>query len=168
MSPELMTQIGETLCQILAFVIFFWILKRFAWGPVTKLLDERQRRIEEGFEDIKRKQADAERLHEEYAARLRDIETEARTKIQAAIAEGRRVAGEITENAREESVKITDRAQRNIQLEIEKARLELRGEIVALTMATTERLLREKLDETAHQRMVATFIEDVERQMFTS
>ena len=144
------------------------ILKLFAWGPVTKLLDERQKRIEDGFDEIKRKQADAEKLHEEYAAKLRDIEAEARTKIQAAINEGRRVASEITENAREEAVKITDRSQRNIELEIEKARLELRNEIVALTMATTERLLREKLDEPTHQRMVTTFIEDVEKQMFTS
>jgi F-type H+-transporting ATPase subunit b len=164
MSYEFIWENSELFTQILAFVIFFWILKRYAWGPVTKVLDERQRRIEQGFEEIRAKQADADQLHEDYGAKLRDIEAEARGRVQEAVAEGRRVAAEITENARDEAVKITERAQRNIQIEIEKARLELKQEMIAMTIQTSERLLREKLDDETNHKLVASFIDDLEQR----
>lgn len=164
MSSEFLNEISEFVTLIIAFIIFFWVMKKFAWGPVTRVLDERQQRIEDGFEEIKRKQADAAQLEQKYAARLRDIEQEARTQIQEGIAEGRRVAAELTEQAREESNRIIERAQRNIELEIEKARHELRDELVSMTIQASERLLREKLDETSQRRLVGSFIDELEKQ----
>jgi hypothetical protein len=58
-SPELLNQASETITTIVAFVIFFWVMKKYAWGPLTVVLDERQRRISQGFEEIKLKQAAA-------------------------------------------------------------------------------------------------------------
>lgn len=164
MSPEFLTEVSETLTTILAFLIFFWVMKKFAWGPVTKVLDERQQRIEDGFEEIKRKQEAAGAVQQQYEERLRGIEQEARVKIQEAVAEGRRVGAELTEQARQEATQITERAKRNIELEIAKARHELREEVVTLTLAAAERLLREKLDEPGQRRLIGTFIEDLERQ----
>jgi len=164
MSYELWTQIGETITQIIAFLIFVWAMKKFVWPILAAVLDERQRKIEEGFADIERRQQEAQAALDEYRQRLEGIEQEARQKIQEAIAEGRRVAAELTENAREEARQITERAQRNIELQIGQARLELRDEVVQLVMDASERLLREKLDEQTDQRLVAAFIDDLERQ----
>lgn len=161
---ELLTQLSETLTTIIAFVIFFWAMKKFAWGPVITVLDERQMNIEQGFADIERKQAAADKLEQEYAGRLRDIETEARARIQEAIAEGRKAAAEINEKAREEAGQITERAKRNIELEFAKARHELRDEIVAISLQASERLLRERLDEPGQRRLVTSFIDELERR----
>lgn len=162
---ELWTEFGETITQIIAFVIFVWVMKRYAWGPVINVLDERQAKIEEGFESIRRKQDDAERLRKEYDDRLAEIEQEARAKIQEAIAEGRRVAGELNEEARQEAARITEHAQRNIRLEIAKARQELRDEIVDMTIESTRRLIDETLDDERHRKLVASFISDLEGEM---
>lgn len=161
---EFWTQAGETLTQIVTFVIFFWLLKKFAWGPLLAVLHERQQRIEEGFADIKRQQAAAAAVEAQYQERLRNIEQEARARIQEAIAEGRRVAAELTEQARVEAGQITDRAQRNIAIEVAKARQELKGEIVNLTIEASERLMRKQLDGDEQRRLVGTFIEELERQ----
>lgn len=164
-SAELWTQIGETITQIIAFVIFCWIMKKYAWGPVMNVLDERQAKIEAGFDDIRHKQDDADQLCKEYDERLAEIEQEARAKIQEAIAEGRRVSGELTDEAHLEASRITDHAQRNIRLEIAKARQDLRDELVSMTIDSTRRLMGEALDDEGHRKLVAGFIADLEGEM---
>jgi F-type H+-transporting ATPase subunit b len=162
MSQELWRLIGETIVQCITFGLFFWIMKLFAWPAIMNLIEGRRREIEDGFAEIDRKQAEAERLHKEYQAHLRDIEQEARAKIQEAVVEGRRVAAEIGENARADARKIAERAQRNVQIELAKARIELREEIITMTLTASERLLREQLDPAAHRRQVDHFLADLE------
>ncbi|MEN6627157.1 MAG: F0F1 ATP synthase subunit B [Candidatus Sumerlaeia bacterium] len=162
---ELWTQIGELVTQAITFIIFFWILKIFAWGPLLSLIESRARSVEEGFEDIRRRQAAADKLHEDYAAHLRNIEQEGRAKIQEAVAEGRRVAAEIVENAREESQRMSERARRNIEIEIAKARVELRDDIVSMTMAASEKLLRQRVDTQTDRQLVSDFLVDLEKEM---
>src|SRR5262245_6331869 len=106
MPAEVLSQLGETITQMIAFIIFFLVMKKYAWGPLTRALDERQAKIEEGFVSIDRRQAEADALHKEYETHLKQIEQEARTKINEAVAEGRRVAIEITEAARVDAQKI--------------------------------------------------------------
>ncbi len=158
-------QIGEFITQVITFLIFYWVMAKYAWPAVRNLLDDRQRQIEEGFANIERRQAEAERLHHEYAERLRGIEQEARARLQEAVAEGRAVAAEITEAARQETARAAERAQRNIELEIARARVELRDEIVTMTIAATERLLRQRVDTETDRRLLDTFLADLEPKM---
>ena len=153
--------IGETVTQILAFGIFFWILKAMAWKPLMQLLDDRQQAIDDGFEDIKQKQEEAEKLRVEYAEHLKKIEAEAREKIQEAVNEGRRTAEELIVKAQEESARLKEQAQRNIAVELGKARVELRNDVVAMTLSATEKMLREKMDGEVNQRLVATFVDEL-------
>ena len=162
MTPELWKLVGETITQLLAFVIFFWIMKKYAWKPLLNVLDERQKTIEGEFEDIRQKQGKVDRMRSEYEAHLEKIESEARVKIQEAINEGRRVAAELTESARNESIAMKEQAQRNIELEMNKARIELRDKIVSMTVNASERLIREKMDADMSQRLVNAFMDDLE------
>lgn len=161
---ELWLQIGETVTHAVVFLLFFWVMKRYVWPVVNAILEERQQEIEEGFARIERQQQAAAKRQAEYEAKLREIEAEARQKIQEGVAEGRRVAEEITANAQRDAQQIVDRAKRNIELEVQKARKELRDEIASMTIDATERLLHERLDREADHRLVAGFIEELERQ----
>lgn len=165
MFPEFLWQQREFLTHLVTFAIFFWIMKRFAWSPLTRVLDERQKRIEDGFKDIERRQNEARNLQEEYNARLREIQKEARQKMQEAVNEGKRVAEELTEQARRESAQIREQAERSVAMEMEKARRQLREDVVRMTVMASERLIREKLDEQIHQKMVDNFIEDIENRL---
>ncbi len=162
MTPELWKLVGETVTQLCAFVIFFWIMKKYAWKPLLNVLDERQKTIEGEFEDIRQKQVKVDQMRSEYEAHLEKIESEARVKIQEAINEGRRVAAELTESARNESIAMKEQAQRNIELEMNKARIELRDKIVSMTVDASEQLIREKMDADMSQRLVNAFMDDLE------
>lgn len=164
MNQELLTQVGEFVTQFIAFVVFFFVMAKYAWPAIDRVLAERQRQVDEGFADIDRKKAEAQTLFEEYQARLREIEAESRQKIQAAVDEGKRVAKEITDGARAEADSIIERTQRNMEIELAKARVELRNEIVGMTIGAAEKLLRQKVNEEADRNLVNSFIQDIEKQ----
>ena len=151
----------EILAQIVAFVILLWVLRKVAWKPLLSLLDERRNRIQEAFDKIESSRKEIDALKSDYEKKFAEIEHEARSKIQEAMAEGRGLASEIQEKARQEAREILERAKENIELEIGKARIELKDVIVSLTLQATENLLREKLDPSEHKRLISQFLEEV-------
>jgi len=156
--------IAQVLSQALAFFLFFWILKKYAWGPILNLIDERNARIEQSFHRAEEAEKSAAQLKERYETHLRDIEAEARERIQAAVNEGRRVADEINENARAEARRIQEKARQMAEIELAKARIELKDDVVRLTLAAAERLIGERCDEALHRRLVQRFVEELSRQ----
>lgn len=156
-----MDTIAQVLLQMFCFYMFYLVLKKYAWGPVLGLIDERNEKIEQGFQRAEDAEKSAAELKEEYAARMRGIEEEARQKINEAINDGRRTAEEITQRARAESEKTQQEARETVQLELAKARAELKQEIVRMTLAATEKLVRESMDDERHQRMVENFVREL-------
>jgi F-type H+-transporting ATPase subunit b len=143
-----------------AFLIFAWILKRFVWGPVLQLLDERRESITGEFQKIEETQAEAARLRGDYEERLRTIDQEARERIQESVNQGRRVAQEIREQAHAEAREITKRAKENVQLEIDKARVQLKEDMIRMTMGALESVLQETVSREQHDRLVGHFTEN--------
>ncbi len=156
-NPEVQQTLAQIFSQIIAFLVFFWILKKFAWKPLIALLDERRQRIEAEFDYLEKQKLQLQELRDEYENRLKTVESEARAKIQEAIREGRRIAREITDSAREEGQQILTRARQSIELEMAKARIDLRDEVVELVIRTTEKLLQECLDEQKQRELINCF-----------
>ena len=153
--------VTEVVTHIIAFLIFVWILARFAWKPLLKVIDERRTKIESDFDRAEALQKKAEETQEKYEAQLRKIEDEARDKMHEAIEEGRRIANEIQAKAREDAEQLLERAKANTEIELANARKQLRKDVVELTMSVTEKVLREKIDRAAHARYVDGFIDDL-------
>lgn len=164
MSFDFLKQFGETIAVVVTFTIFFLILKKFAWGPILQLLDDRQKKIQDGFDEVKKLQVDAKESHQRYEEKMREIEAEARAKIQEAVADGQRIASEITEKARSDSTEIIEKGKQSIQLEIATARKQLREEVIDLALGAAERLIVEKLTDAKDRELVGSFITEIEQK----
>ncbi len=148
---------------IICFLLVYWVLKRFAFGPLLSVIDERRQKIEgdlKNASDIK-KEAETNRL--EYEERLRKIEEEAREKMQELIGEGKSVAESIQEKAREDASALIEKAQQNIQYETEKARAVLKDDVIRMTIEATEHLIQERLDDQKHRELIGDFLNRIER-----
>lgn len=152
----------EILTQALGFLLLVWVLKRLFWKPLLGTLESRRTRIEEAFRQIEASKKEIEALRVDYEARIQRIEEEARAKLQAAVDEGRGIAREIQEKAREEANDALLRSKENLGLEVAKARVQLRREIAQLTLLATERLLHEKMTDEKHREKVLELIEELE------
>ena len=155
-------EFGQIVTQVIGFIIAVLVLKRFAWGPILKLLDERRAAIAGRFAEADTAKQGAERLRAEYEGRMRDIDAEARKRMQEAIGEGQRVASQIKEDARREGREAVTRARDEAERERSKARILLRDDIVELALSATEKVVGERLDPDRHRRLVNEFIQDVE------
>lgn len=149
--------------HLIGFLILLWILKKFAWKPILAMLEERREKIKSSFDDIEAKKAAAEKLHLDYEAKLRDIETEKRQKINAAIQEGEKIATQIKDQARAETKEIMARSKMELEQDYAKARIQLKQEIVDMTITATERIIHERLDQAKHRDLITRFIDDVEK-----
>src|SRR3990167_3245674 len=110
--------IQEILTQAGAFILLVWVLKKMAWKPLLKLLDERRERIQKGFEELESAKKGVEKLKTDYENARAHIEDEARKKLQEAIDEGKKVARDLQENSRREARGILEKAKEDIQLEV--------------------------------------------------
>ena len=149
------------LTQVLGFVLLVWILGRFAWGPLVAQLEARRAKIAAEFAEADRRKAEAAELKAKYEQEIRGIEVQARQKLQEAIAEGQRVAGEIKVQAQGDAQERLKRAGEEIQHEREKAKEVLKEQVINLSMRTAEKILRAKLDDPAQRKLAGEFIDEV-------
>lgn len=143
--------------QIINFCLVTYLLYRFAVKPTLKTVEARQKKIEEGLrfaEEIKTKQASAERERLEV---LKKAQADAQTLLANTKAEGERYLAEQRKAAEAKVSQLTEQARHATEGERSTMLKEAKGEIVTLTVATTERLLsgiltddmRAKLNEQA-------------------
>ena len=153
--------LAQFVVNILAFFLLLLILKKFAWGSLLKLIDERRQKIASEFELIEQTQQELAKLKADYQKQIDRIEEEARAKIQQAVDQGRRVAAEVEEGARTHARETLEKSKEAIALEVAKARVELKEQVVDLAIQATHKVLQQHLDEETDRRMIEAFIKEI-------
>jgi F-type H+-transporting ATPase subunit b len=147
-------QWANLIFQIIAFLMFIWLLYRFALGPIVKSLDARADRIRESMQAAER----IERDLAETQQRNQQILDEARREAQSIVARSREAGEELLTRAREESTaqreRELERARQQIRAETELAKEELRREVADLAIMAAGRIVRKELDPTTHLRLI--------------
>ncbi len=151
------------LTHAVGFLIALWILKKFAWKPITNILEERRQKIQSDFDEAAKDRKKSEELLGQYEEKLKEIDAEARAKIQEAVKEGQNVAAEIKDSARKESKELIERAKSELERDVQKARVQLKEDLVKMTLFATEKMISEKLDEQKHRDLISNFIDEVEK-----
>jgi F-type H+-transporting ATPase subunit b len=147
--------------QILGFLLLLWGLSKWAWGPLTAQLEARRQKIAGEFAEAERRQLAADQLKAKLEQDLRGIDAQARAKLQEAVSEGQKVAGEIRAQAQKEAQDRMARAEEEMMREREKAKELLKEQVIALSLATAEKILKSKLDEPAQRKLAGQFIDEV-------
>ncbi len=143
----------KLLAQIIVFATVYLILKKYAFGPVISVLEERRRRIAESeanYERIKQQLADAEIRHKE-------IVEKAAAEAQRLINEARDAGAALSERKKQEAIseaaRIVEKAKEATALEHEKMVAELRAEIGRLVVETTGRVVGRILTPDDQKRL---------------
>jgi F-type H+-transporting ATPase subunit b len=147
-------ELSKLIVQIIAFLVFLFLLWRYASKPIVKILDERQERVREGMEAASRMQSQLEAT----AARNEEVLAEARRDAQAILAQSRESGENLIARAREEASRQSDeymaRAQATLRAETEQARQELRREVADLAVMAASRIVRKELDPSAQATLI--------------
>jgi len=149
--------------SLLGFLFFAWVLKKFLWGPVLGVIDERRDSIEQAFREVDQAKADVAQMKSDYEAQIASIAAASQARVQEAVETGQRLAAEIRTAAEDQREKLLRKTQEDIQREKEKALAQLREQAVGLSFEIAQRVLREGLDQAQHDRLVQRFVDDLKR-----
>ncbi|MCA9426588.1 MAG: F0F1 ATP synthase subunit B [Candidatus Omnitrophica bacterium] len=150
-------------CHVVLFVILVFALKKWAFGPVTNLLDERSKSIADQFAEMERMKADAAKMQEEYKTQLQQAQAEARETVRRAQDDAARAAEQMRTEAQAQLEKTRKEAQERIAHETEMAKAELRKYVADLSVLAAEKFLTEGLTESQRKSLVDSTLPEVER-----
>lgn len=154
-------KIPQLITQVIGFLIFVWILRKYAWGPILDMLDERRGKIDGDYEAAEKNLADAEELRGEFELKLADIKVIEREKVQESVKRGEEMADGIVAKARSQADDARAKAEQDIELESHKAQLELRDSVVAMALGAAEKVIGEKLDGDLHRKLIQEYIDNL-------
>jgi F-type H+-transporting ATPase subunit b len=153
---------GLMVWTLLAFAITLVVLKRAAFPRIAEALDKRRRAIEESIDTAERTKLEADKLLEEYRARLR----EAREQSEDIVARARRASEALLEetkvDARKQREELMASTRRDIEAETRRALDEIRKEVATLTVVATEKVTRKSLGDNDHRRLIQEALEEVD------
>jgi F-type H+-transporting ATPase subunit b len=158
-----LTQInpGLTLWAAITFLVLLLVLSKFAWGPIVKMLDEREKTIHGAIESAKKERAEAEKLLASQKAALAQASREAAELAKRNQDEVEKLRQELTAKARKEADELVATARKQIIEEKTKAAAELRGMVADLAIEAAAKLVKASLDEKAQRQLVEDYLQQL-------
>ena len=150
------------LSQLVSFGVIFLVLWRWGFPVILKILNERQRVIQEGVENALR----AKRELEEATTRAEQLLLEARRQAQETIANATKVAEaeayRIQEEAHARAEQIAKQEVARIQQEAARARADLIRLAVNLSINAASKVIGKSVDSKDNRRLVEQFVSSIE------
>lgn len=153
--------LGNFLVQILAFALLFWVLKKYAYGPLIEMMEKRQQQIADQINNAENNRQEAERLLKEQNESLHQARLEAHEIIEKAKVSSERQAKDILETAKVESDRLKNQAVQDIRLEKEKAVAELREQVGALSVLIASKMIEKEIDEKTQSKLIDDIMKQV-------
>ncbi len=150
------------LSQIFAFLFVYYVLSRFLFRPIARMIEERNREVIDRMERARQHEADMEAKRQDYEQRIADIEREARDRIQQATREAHEAGAQIVAEARQARETLLGQARDEILREKERALVEIRDRVADLAVGGAERIIRQELSDERHRELVRHYIDEVE------
>jgi F-type H+-transporting ATPase subunit b len=161
-SPLIRVTPGLMIWTLVCFAITFFVLRKYAFGPIQKLIDERRERIRRSIEEADKARAEARKLLEEHRALIGS----ARRDAEEILTEARRIAEAQRARVREETEADRERrleeTRRQIDAETRRALDQIRAEVADLTLLATEKVVGKALDQADQRRLIEEAIGDLD------
>jgi len=152
----------QIVISLVNLLILTWIIKRFLYKPVKKMLDARRAAIDEDYAQAKtaREEAEESRLNYEAAMAAAQQTTDQMIADAARTAEYR--GNEIVAEAREKASEIRRQAEQDALLERKKAEDEMKHEIANVSAQLTGKLLQREINEEDHRALIDSFLNELD------
>jgi F-type H+-transporting ATPase subunit b len=143
---------GTVFWATVAFLVVAFLLKKMAWGPILKSLEERSQGIENALNEAERARQEMSKLQAGNEQLLREARDERDRILAEAKALKDSIVGEARTKATEESTRIIAAARVEIDNQKKAAITELKNQVATLSVDIAEKLTREKLSDSEKQK----------------
>ena len=141
--------------------IFYFIIKKFLFVPVTNFMEKRKQGIENSIIEAEKKLKEADEYKQAYLEKLNNAEIESRQIIDKAVSNANLKADSLIKEAKSEVAAIKNKAEKDIELERHKALNEVKNEISSIAILAASKIIESEIDEKKNSQLVDKFIEEV-------
>jgi F-type H+-transporting ATPase subunit b len=153
---------GLMIWTIAFFVIVLVVLKRWAFGPIQKTIDERRERIRQAIDEADHAREEARHLLDEH----RKLLGQAKSEAEEILADARRVADAQRDRVREETEADRQRRLEETRRQIEQATHQalgqIRDEVGRLSLLAAEKVTRKSLTDADQRRLIEEALADID------
>jgi F-type H+-transporting ATPase subunit b len=152
---------GLIVWTIISFLVFAYVLGKYAWKPIVKALTEREDKIRTAIEQAERARAEAAELLKKNEENMARADEEYQRVIRESRSLAEKVREEMLAKARSQAQQELERATEEIRRNVEAARQQLRTEVADLAVKAAEKILDESIDEQRQKKLVNTFLDQL-------
>ena len=150
---------------IVTFVVFAVILAKFAWGPLLKIVDDREKTIRDQVDSAEKAAADAKATLSQHQELLKGAGRERDELSARAAKDAEALRAELQVKARADAEQVLARAREQMQREKEQALAELRTQVADIAVEAASRIVKSSLSEEAQRKLVDDYIKELPRAL---
>ena len=147
-----------SLCNL---VLLFWLVKKFLFKPVMKVLEQRQKEIDDRYAQADQANAEAQRSRQDWEEKLAGADAQADAILKTATENANRRGDKLVAQAQERADSIIRTAQTEAELERQKAADGIKQEIVEVSGVLAQKLLEREVNPQDHRALIDSFIEEI-------
>jgi F-type H+-transporting ATPase subunit b len=166
-NPLIQVNPGLAIWTIVCFLVALYVLKRYAFGPIQNLIDERQQRIRRALEEADNARDEARRLLEEHRKLLGEARGEAEEIRSVARHEADAQMRRVREEAEADRQRRLEETKRQIDAETRRSLEAIRSEVAELSLVAAEKITRGALDDKDQRRLIDDAIGDLDFSVLT-
>jgi F-type H+-transporting ATPase subunit b len=149
-----LTLIGQTI----TFIFFVLFCMKFIWPPLVAALEERKKTIADGLAAAEKGKHDGELAKQRVLDTLKDAKVQAQDIINLAEKRASEIVEESKDTARVEGERIITAANAELEQEVNRAREQLRGQVVSLAVSGASKVLKREIDEKANEDLLKDLV----------
>ena len=147
-----------TVATLVLFALFAIVLGKFGWGPLLKIIEEREKTVRDTVEGAHKANAEAATLLEKHKEMVRETLKERDEILKRSMKEAEQLKAELVEKARSEGEQLVKRAKDQIEREKSLAIQELRKEVADIAVEAASKIVKSSLTPDAQKKLVSDYI----------
>ena len=153
------------LVSIVQFLLLFYLLRRFLWGPILRTLHDRAERIREGLVAAEAAHAERQRMQQEVERLLMDARRQAAELAERATQAAELAAADIKAQAKTEGERIRERARADAKALHDQALAQLRAEAAEMVVLAASRVLGREVSGDQHRALIERSLDEAAAQL---
>ena len=151
----------SALLSMIAVFTLFLVASHFLFNPIRDMLKKRKEQIRGDLDDAKISREEAQRLKEEYEAKLQNVEKEAEEILSAARKKALANEAKIIADAKEEAVRIRERAAQEAELEKKKAADDVKKEMVSIASLMAGKVVAASMNTAIQDSLLEETLKEI-------
>ncbi|ALM57580.1 F0F1 ATP synthase subunit B [Staphylococcus equorum] len=151
---------GTSIVTLITFLVLIALLKKFAWGPLKDVMDQREHDINKDIDDAEQAKLNAQKLEEQNKQTLKETQDEVQKILEDSKVQARKQHEEIIHEANIRANGMIETAQNEINSEKERAIADINNQVSELSVLIASKVLQKEISGKDQKELVEKYIKE--------